>query len=150
MPIGIQSFEKLITSDFLYVDKTEYIWNLVQNPAPYFLSRPRRFGKSLLLSTLKAYFLGQKELFKGLAIEKLEEAEKGKREIWQEYPVLYLDFNLSKYEIREDLEDLLNTHLCRCEKEYGTETAESTFSSRFAGIIRRSYEKTGKQAVILI
>ncbi|EMB22588.1 hypothetical protein HMPREF9733_02004 [Treponema denticola SP33] len=150
MPIGIQSFEKLITSDFLYVDKTEYIWNLVQNPAPYFLSRPRRFGKSLLLSTLKAYFLGQKELFKGLAIEKFEEAEKGKREIWQEYPVLYLDFNLSKYETREDLEDLLNTHLCRWEKEYGTETAESTFSSRFAGIIRRAYEKIGRQAVILI
>jgi len=90
MPIGIQSFEKLITNDFFYVDKTEYIWDLVQNPAPYFLSRPRRFGKSLLLSTLKAYFLGQKELFKGLAIEKLEEAEKGKSEIGQKYPVFYL------------------------------------------------------------
>ena len=150
MPIGIQSFEKLITSGFFYVDKTEYVWNLVKNPAPYFLSRPRRFGKSLLLSTLKAYFLGQKELFKGLAIEKFEEAEKGKREIWQEYPVLYLDFNLAKYETRDDLESLLNVNLSLWEKEYGTEKAETTFSSRFAGIIRRAYEKTGKQVAVLI
>ena len=150
MPIGIQSFEKLITNDFFYVDKTEYIWDLVQNPAPYFLSRPRRFGKSLLLSTLKAYFLGQKELFKGLAIEKLEETEKGKREIWQKYPVLYLDFNLSKYETREDLESLLNNHLCRWEEVYGSKNSEKTPSERFFGVINRSYEKTGRQAVILI
>ncbi|UTC78500.1 ATP-binding protein [Treponema sp. OMZ 799] len=150
MPIGIQSFEKLITNGFLYVDKTEYVWNLIKNPAPYFLSRPRRFGKSLLLSTLKAYFLGQKELFKGLAIEKLEEGEKGKREIWQQYPVLYLDFNIAKYETREDLESLLNNHLCRWEEVYESKDAEKTFSERFFGVINRSYEKTGKQAVILI
>ena len=150
MPIGVQSFEVLQKDGFVYVDKTELIWKLVNESRAHFLSRPRRFGKSLLLSTLKAYFLGQKELFKGLAIEKLEEGEKEKREIWQKYPVLYLDFNLSKYETREDLEDLLNTHISLWEKEYGTETAESTFSSRFAGIIRRAYEKTAKRVTVLI
>ena len=100
MPIGVQSFEDLRLKGFLYIDKTEFIWQLVDSSKVHFLSRPRRFGKSLLLSTIKAYFLGQKELFKGLAIEKLEEAEKDKREIWQEYPVLYLDFNLSN-EVRD-------------------------------------------------
>jgi hypothetical protein len=150
MPIGIQSFEDLRSKDFVYIDKTELIWKLVHGSKVHFLSRPRRFGKSLLLSTLKAYFLGQKELFKGLAIEKLEEAEKGKHEIWQKYPVLYLDFNLAKYETRDDLESLLNVNLSLWEKEYGTEKAETTFSSRFAGIIRRAYEKTGKQVAVLI
>ena len=150
MPIGIQSFEDLRSKDFVYIDKTELIWKLVHGSKVHFLSRPRRFGKSLLLSTLKAYFLGQKELFKGLAIEKLEEAEKGKREIWQKYPVLYLDFNLSKYETREDLESLLNNHLCRWEEVYGSKNSEKTPSERFFGVINRSYEKTGRQAVILI
>jgi len=150
MPIGVQSFEDLRSKGFLYIDKTEFIWQLVDSSKVHFLSRPRRFGKSLLLSTLKAYFLGQKELFKGLAIEKFEEAEKGKREIWQEYPVLYLDFNLSKYETREDLESLLNNHLCRWEELYGSKDSENTLTERFFGVINRSYEKTGRQAVILI
>ena len=150
MPIGVQSFEVLRKESFVYVDKTELIWRLVNESRVHFLSRPRRFGKSLLLSTLKAYFLGQKELFKGLAIEKLEEAEKGKREIWQEYPVLYLDFNLAKYETREDLESLLNNHLCRWEELYGSKDSENTLTERFFGVINRSYEKTGRQAVILI
>ena len=150
MPIGVQSFEVLRKESFVYVDKTELIWRLVNESRVHFLSRPRRFGKSLLLSTLKAYFLGQKELFKGLAIEKFEEAEKEKREIWQEYPVLYLDFNAESYMDIKSLETVLNTHLSLWEKEYGKEAAETTFASRFAGLIRRSYEKTGKQAVILI
>ena len=150
MPIGVQSFEVLQKDGFVYVDKTELIWKLVNESRVHFLSRPRRFGKSLLLSTLKAYFLGQKELFKGLAIEKLEEAEKEKREIWQKYPVLYLDFNLSKYETREDLESLLNNHLCRWEELYGSKDSENTLTERFFGVINRSYEKTGRQAVILI
>ena len=150
MPIGVQSFEDLRSKGFLYIDKTEFIWQLVDSSKVHFLSRPRRFGKSLLLSTLKAYFLGQKELFKGLAIEKLEEAEKEKREIWQEYPVLYLDFNLAKYETREDLESLLNNHLCRWEELYGSKDSENTLTERFFGVINRSYEKTGRQAVILI
>ncbi|TWI77167.1 PD-(D/E)XK nuclease superfamily protein [Treponema putidum] len=150
MPIGVQSFEVIRKENFVYVDKTELICKLVNESRVHFLSRPRRFGKSLLLSTLKAYFLGQKELFKGLAIEKLEEAEKGKREIWQEYPVLYLDFNLSKYETREDLESLLNNHLCRWEELYGSKDSENTLTERFFGVINRSYEKTGRQAVVLI
>ncbi|UTY23738.1 ATP-binding protein [Treponema denticola] len=148
MPIGIQSFEKLITSGFFYVDKTEYVWNLVKNPAPYFLSRPRRFGKSLLLSTLKAYFLGQKELFKGLAIEKFEETEKGKREIWQEYPVLYLDFNIGIYDTKEGLLNRLGSFLCEYENIYGSTGLD--LPDRFQNLIKAAYEKTGKQAVILI
>ena len=88
LPIGIQSFEDLRKKDFLYIDKTDRIFRLTHTSKVYFLSRPRRFGKSLLLSTLKAYFLGQKELFSGLEIEKLENAEAGNRELWQEYPVL--------------------------------------------------------------
>ncbi|UTC63126.1 ATP-binding protein [Treponema sp. OMZ 787] len=150
MPIGVQSFEVIRKENFVYVDKTELIWKLINASRVHFLSRPRRFGKSLLLSTLKAYFLGQKELFKGLAIEKLEEGEKEKREIWQKYPVFYLDFNLSKYETREDLESLLNYNLCNWEEVYGSKDSEQTFSERFAGLIRRAYEKTGKQAVVLI
>ncbi|MEL3905776.1 MAG: AAA family ATPase, partial [Treponema sp.] len=150
LPIGVQSFEKLREEEYIYVDKTHYIWELTQNVNPYFLSRPRRFGKSLFLSTLKAYFLGQKELFKGLSIEKLEEAQAGMRDIWQEYPVLYLDFNGAKYETREDLEGLLHTHLCRWEDTYGRNEAENAPSERFAGLIRRAYEKTGKQAVVLV
>ena len=150
MPIGVQSFEVIRKDDFIYIDKTELIWKLVNESRVHFLSRPRRFGKSLFLSTLKAYFLGQKELFKGLALETYEEAEKDKREIWQEYPVLYLDFNAENYRSPDGLETLLNTHLSLWEKEYGTETAENSFASRFTGLIRRAYEKTGKQVVILI
>ncbi|MDR2245516.1 MAG: AAA family ATPase, partial [Treponema sp.] len=86
MPIGIQDFEKLKNFGCVYVDKTEYVWKLINEPAPYFLSRPRRFGKSLLLTTLKAYFLGKRELFDGLAIASLETE-------WQTYPVLHFDFN---------------------------------------------------------
>ncbi|WP_253679719.1 ATP-binding protein [Treponema sp. OMZ 788] len=148
MPIGIQSFEKLITNGFFYVDKTEYIWNMIKNPVPYFLSRPRRFGKSLLLSTLKAYFLGQKELFKGLAIEKLEESEKDKREIWQEYPVLYLDFNIGVYDTNEGLLNRLNSFLQEYEKIYGSIGLD--LPDRFQNLIRTACEKTGKQTVILI
>ncbi|MDR0684229.1 MAG: AAA family ATPase, partial [Spirochaetaceae bacterium] len=91
MPIGIQDFEDLRTSGYIYVDKTAYVWKLVTEGKPYFLSRPRRFGKSLLLTTLKAYFQGKKALFNGLAIARLETE-------WQEYPVLHLDFNPSRYD----------------------------------------------------
>ena len=150
LPIGLQSFQDLREKDFIYVDKTQYIFRLIDNAKVYFLSRPRRFGKSLFLSTLKAYFLGQKELFQGLAIEGWEEAQTDKRAIWQEYPVLYLDFNAESYRDVSSLETILHTHLALWEKEYGTEPAENSFSSRFTGIIRRAYEKTGKQAVVLV
>lgn len=150
LPIGVQSFKVLRDDNYLYVDKTEYVYRLVSSGRVYFLSRPRRFGKSLFLSTLEAYFLGQKELFKDLAIERLEESEKENREIWLEYPVLYLDLNLAKYETREDLESVLNNHLCRWEELYDKSNSENTLAERFFGIIHRAYKKTGRQAVILI
>ena len=150
LPIGLQSFKDLREKEFLYVDKTEYVFRLAGASKVYFLSRPRRFGKSLFLSTLEAYFLGQKELFKGLAIEKLEEAEKEKREIWQEYPVFYLDFNVGKYDCIEALNTNFNVFLSDLEEKYGTSKAEDNFAKRFEGLLKRAYEKTGKQVVILI
>lgn len=150
LPIGVQSFKDLREKEFLYVDKTEYVFRLASASKVYFLSRPRRFGKSLFLSTSEAYFLGQKELFKGLAIEKLEEAEKENREIWQKYPILYFDFNVGKYDCIETLNTNFNIFLSELEKKYGANEAENNFEKRFEGIIKRAYEKTGKQVVILI
>ena len=115
LPLGIQGFIKLRTSDFLYVDKTEYIYKLVHESVPFFLSRPRRFGKSLLLSTLKAYWEGKKELFSGLAIERLEE---GNEDAWRAHPVFYFDFNGANYHIISSLEDIIDEHLRRWEREY--------------------------------
>ena len=152
LPIGVQSFKDLREKNFLYVDKTAYIFRLVNANKVYFLSRPRRFGKSLFLSTLAAYFLGQKELFKGLFLEQAEKelTMQENRSAWQEYPVLYLDFNTGNYGIPEDLTFNLNNHLCKWEKLYGVECSEQTPALRFAGIIERAYEKTGKQVVILV
>ncbi|UTC48737.1 ATP-binding protein [Treponema vincentii] len=152
LPVGIQSFEKLRRDGYVYVDKTAFIWNLVQGSNPYFLSRPRRFGKSLFLSTLAAYFLGQRELFKGLYLEQAEEAQADQegRAAWETYPVLYLDFNTGNYGESDDLSINLNNHLCKWEKQYGTEASEQTFALRFAGIIERAYKRTGKQVAILV
>ena len=147
MPIGSQSFKGLREGGFIYVDKTEFIWKLVTSSRINFLSRPRRFGKSLFLSTLAAYFLGQKELFTGL---KIAEWEAQQEHPWQIYPVLYVDFNPSKYETREDLEGLLHNQLCIWEDLYGKRESETLPSERFKGIIQRAYEKTGKQVVILV
>ena len=151
LPIGVQSFEKMITEGYYYVDKTQYIAQLLKGQV-YFLSRPRRFGKSLFLSTLAAYFRGQKELFKGLYLEKAEEelAKQEGREAWVEYPVLYLDFNTENYKKLEDLENILHTHLKAWETLYGKDEAERTLSSRFKGVIQRAYEKTSKKVVVLI
>lgn len=101
LPIGIQDFEKIRNEGFLYVDKTEYVYSLAQSGVPYFLGRPRRFGKSLLLSTLKAYFEGKKELFEGLKIRELED---GNEDAWQEYPVFYIDFNKKNFKANSALE----------------------------------------------
>ena len=152
LPIGIQSFEKLRKDGYLYIDKTPFLWQLVQVSSPYFLSRPRRFGKSLFLSTLAAYFLGQKELFKDLYLEKAEEeqAVQENRTPWQAYPVLYLDFNTENYNDEKSMHTILHTHLVQWEKQYESDTSEQTFSSRFKGIIQRAYQKTGKQVVILV
>ena len=152
MPIGAQSFEVLRSNQCVYVDKTRYVYQLISQSRVYFLSRPRRFGKSLLLSTLDAYFSGKQELFKGLYLEQaeLEFAAREKREAWQQYPVLYLDLNAERYAQPHDLENALNTHLVRWEQRYGKEASEATFSSRFMGVIRRAHEKTDRQVVVLI
>ena len=152
MPIGVQSFKVLRNDRYLYVDKTEYITQLVTSSRVYFLSRPRRFGKSLFLSTLAAYFLGQKELFKDLYLEKAEEeqAVRENRAAWQEYPVFYLDFNTGNYNCMEALQENLNIFLSRLEDIYGKEAIEETPPKRFEGLLKRAYEKTGKQVVILV
>ena len=142
-PIGIQNFEDLRRNEFVYVDKTRHIYRLTSTGKYYFLSRPRRFGKSLLVSTMEAYFKGKKELFNGLAMEELEKD-------WVEYPVLHLDLNGSKYMNAGDLDDVLNMNLCRWEAEYGVSTIYRTPSVRFQTVIDTAYEKTGRQVVILI
>ena len=152
IPIGIQSFEKMRSDKYLYVDKTRYIFNLACTSSPYFLSRPRRFGKSLFLSTLKAYFLGQKELFKGLYLEKAEEkrAEIEKTEAWIEYPVLYMDFNVGRYDLEGALAESLDYFLRKQEKIYELKNEGDSFGKRFQSLIETAYNKTGRQVVILV
>ena len=142
-PIGIQNFESLRKDGYLYVDKTELIFRLINSGRYYFLSRPRRFGKSLLVSTLEAYFQGKKEVFSGLAMERLEKE-------WKEHPVLHLDLNTQQYNTPESLTDKLNRELVEWEKLYGTEAAEVSLSMRFEGVIRRAHERTGQRTVILV
>ena len=142
-PIGIQDFDKIINEGYTYVDKTELIYKIVHEGSYYFLSRPRRFGKSLLMSTLDAYFSGKRELFKNLAIEKLEED-------WTAYPVLHLDLNTGKYNSKDSLTHALDDFLSRLEANYGTFHSEKTLELRFMGIIERIYHKTGKPVVILV
>lgn len=143
LPVGIQTFEDIREGGYLYVDKTEWVYKVAHTGKPYFLSRPRRFGKSLLISTFEAYFRGRKELFQGLAIEKLETE-------WEQYPVLHLDLNAEKYDSIERLNLMLFRHLNLWEDEWGKEEREETASDRFSGIIRRAYEQTGKQVVVLV
>ncbi len=142
-PIGIQNFEELRNRNCVYVDKTELIYRLTNTDKVYFFSRPRRFGKSLLISTLEAYFQGKKELFEGLAMEQLEKD-------WTVYPVLHVDFSLTKYTTLFDLQEQLNLFLSRWELIYGKNEQEETPAARLQGIILRAYEKTGKQIVVLI
>ena len=152
IPIGIQSFEDLRRKNFLYVDKTLYAFKLANLGKVYFLSRPRRFGKSLFLSTLKAYFLGQKELFKGLYLEKAEEkrAEIEKTEAWVEYPVFYLDFNVGRYDLEGALAESLDYFLRKKEKIYELKNEGDSFGKRFQSLIETAYNKTGRQVVILV
>lgn len=142
-PIGIQNFEKLRKGGYFYVDKTALIYQMVKTGSYYFLSRPRRFGKSLLISTLEAYFLGKKELFEGLAIEKLEKD-------WVKRPVLHLDLNIGKYDTPDSLDKILNAALSDWEQIYGSEPWEKSLSLRFAGIVKRAYERTGQMVAILV
>ena len=142
-PIGIQNFEKLRIGGYTYVDKTALVYKLVDSGSYYFLSRPRRFGKSLLLSTIEAYLQGKRELFEGLALEKLETA-------WTKHPILHLDLNTEKYTTPEALTNKLNITLSNWEKLYGSVDYENTLSSRFEGIIQRACEQTGERVVILV
>lgn len=142
-PIGIQNFEKIRQDGYFYVDKTALVYRMVKTGSYYFLSRPRRFGKSLLISTLEAYFQGKKELFEGLAVEKLEKD-------WIKYPILHLDLNIEKYDTPDSLDKILDSSLTAWEKIYGAEPSERSFSLRFAGIIQRACENTGRRVVILV
>ena len=143
LPVGIQDFEKLRTTGCLYVDKTEYVFRLANEYCPYFLGRPRRFGKSLLLSTLKAYFLGKKELFEGLAIAELEKE-------WIEYPVFHLDMNVESYLNLGSLYSALDTNLKILEEKWGKDDTAETPAARFFWLIRRACEQTGRKVVVLV
>ena len=142
-PVGIQSFEKIREGGYCYIDKTSLIYSLVKSGQYYFLSRPRRFGKSLLISTLEAYFLGRKELFKGLAMEGLEKD-------WTVHPVLHLDLNTQRYDTPEALTNVLEENLSYWESLYGASESEIGVARRFNGIIRRAAEKTGRKVVVLV
>ncbi len=146
LPIGIQGFEKLRTEGFLYVDKTEYIYQLVHNNVPCFLSRPRRFGKSLLLSAMKAYWEGRKDLFVGLAVEKLEE---GTPDAWAPYPVFLFDFNGINYQSSDALEEALDTQLKRWESRYGCDGGGG-LGERFQNLLICAKEQTDRRAVVLV
>jgi hypothetical protein len=145
MPIGMQTFENIITGGFAYVDKTAWVYEMANEGVYFFYGRQRRFGKSLLVSTLKAYFEGKKELFKGLAAEKLEKD-------WISYPVLHIDFNVSGYKNVGDLESGLDANLRRLEKMWNPDgqTAGKTADVRFYDLIQTAYEKSGQKVVVLI
>ena len=142
-PIGEQSFENLRNRGKLYVDKTELIYRLITEGDYYFLSRPRRFGKSLLVSTLEAYFLGKRELFAGLAMERLEKE-------WKEYPVLHVDFSRNDFAVEGVLESTLNTILYDWEEVYGRVEVDENFADRFIRVIKNAHAQTGRQAVVLV
>ena len=142
-PVGIQNFESLRKDGYIYVDKTESIYRLANTGRYYFLSRPRRFGKSMLISTLEAYFQGKKELFGGLAIEALEKE-------WKQYPVLHLDLNAKKFDEPEDLIRLVDRQLLIYEEQYGRVGTDVTIDDRFVSLIRNAATKTGNRVVILV
>lgn len=142
-PIGIQNFAKLRREGYVYVDKTALLWKMVSQGEYYFLSRPRRFGKSLMLSTIEAFFTGERELFRGLYVEGMEWD-------WQAYPIMHLDLNSEKYDSAQALADRIHLFLTANEKLYGYESSEKSFGARFEGVIRRAFEKTGRRVVILV
>lgn len=147
LPTGIQSFAKLREEHFVYVDKTEYIYYVAQAAAPFFLSRPRRFGKSLFLSALRAFWEGKKELFEGLAIERLTADDP---KAWKKHPVLYIDFNFGNYHQENTLEEVLDAHLREWENEYGISAASGSLGVRFSEVIKQAHKKTGLRCVVLV
>ena len=142
-PIGIQTFQEIIEDGYVYVDKTAFVHQLVTTGKIYFLCRPRRFGKSLLLSTLKAYFQGKKELFKGLAIEKLETE-------WAEHPVFHVDFNGQNFNNPDELSDKIESFIAKAEVEYGKDSLARTYGDRFAAVLANAHAKTGRRCVVLV
>ena len=142
-PVGIQTFPKLIEGGYAYIDKTEFIKPIVESEAYYFLSRPRRFGKSLLLSTLHAFFEGRRDLFKGLAIDRMEVD-------WTPSPVLHFDFNSENFLDENALTSLIDKSLRRYEALYGRDEADTSIPVRFASLIENAYLKTGHKVVILV
>ena len=142
-PIGIQSFEKIRQGGYVYVDKTDLIYKIAKTGQYYFLSRPRRFGKSLLISTMEAYFKGRKDLFDGLAVASLEKD-------WTEYPVLHLDLSGVAYNQEEVIAKVLSNALCKWEKEYVSENNSDIPGIRFGNVIEAACRKTGRQVVILV
>ncbi|MBR0262969.1 MAG: ATP-binding protein [Prevotella sp.] len=142
-PIGIQNFGEVRRDGYAYVDKTALMYKMVSEGKYYFLSRPRRFGKSLLLSTLEAFFHGERELFTGLAVERLETE-------WKEYPILHLDLNSREYKDESSLAAELNRHLEGWEKKYGDEFKDRELEERFIHVIEKAYEQTGTRVVILV
>ena len=144
-PIGIQSFDQLIEDNYVYIDKTDMVYSLVKEGKIYFLSRPRRFGKSLLVSTLKNYFLGRKELFKGLKIDSLEKD-------WKVYPVFHMDFNGTDYTKSGELEKKLRYYITSWGEEYSLpeKSNELGLGDLFAEVIRAAHKYTGRRAVVLI
>ena len=143
-PIGIQTFSKIREGNYLYIDKTEYVYRMTHSASSYmFLSRPRRFGKSLLTSTLHSYFSGRKDLFHGLAMEKLEKE-------WTEYPVLHFDMSMAKHVDKGGLERLLDFMLAEYERTFAINAVEGDANLRLVNLIKRAYEQTGKKVVVLI
>ena len=142
-PIGIQDFEKIIQDGYVYVDKTDLVYKLANEGHIYFLSRPRRFGKSLLISTLKYYFQGRKDLFKGLAIDKLETK-------WAEYPVFHLSFANGNFTEGKALRQILEDYIAEIETVYGKNPNANTIGGRFASVLKAAHKKTGRRAVVLI
>ena len=155
LPIGIQAFEEVRKLGAIYVDKTEYIYQLACDLKYVFLSRPRRFGKSLMLTTLAAYFEGRKELFKGLYLEQAEEelARKQGRETWMQHTVFLVDFSTGNYTSPNGLVSCLNTILTKYEEQFHLtvlQRSEEAFGDRMKRVIQAAYEQTGKQVVVLI
>lgn len=142
-PVGIQTFSEIIEEGYVYVDKTLFIHKLIREGKTYFLSRPRRFGKSLLLSTIEAYFKGRRELFKGLALDALTEE-------WDRYPILHLDFNTGDYRTENSLHEVLDRQMREWEREYDIRETAPQLGLRFGDIIKKAYQATGKQVVILV
>lgn len=142
-PIGIQSFAQIIEDGYLYFDKTALVYDLVHNGKVYFLSRPRRFGKSLLVSTLDCYFHGRKELFRGLAIDQLETE-------WLEYPVFRIDFNGNNFRDPNALESTLRNFVANAERQYGKDEFAETIGDRFCAVLATAHRQTGRRAVVLV